>query len=63
MLPVGIAAPFLYLLTKPKLTSPVQIPSKYSRPGYYPTSYSVRYDNHNKAYVLALGGLKHWGAK
>ena len=52
-----------YLLTKPNLTSPVKTPAHYSRSGYYPTSYSVRYDKHSKAYVLALGGLKRWSAK
>lgn len=52
-----------YLNTKPNLTLPVKTPAQYSRPGYYPTSYSVRYDKHSKAYVVALSGLKHWGKK
>jgi len=52
-----------YLQTRPNVTLPVKVPAQYSRPGYYPTSYSVRYDKHDKVYVLALGGMKHWAAK
>jgi hypothetical protein len=52
-----------YLLTKPNLSSPVQTPAQYSRTGYYPTNYSVRYDKQSNAYVVALGSLKHWSAK
>jgi hypothetical protein len=52
-----------YLNTKPDLTLPVKTPAQYSRPGYYPTRYSVRYDKHSKGYVVALDGLKHWSGK
>jgi hypothetical protein len=52
-----------YLNTKPNLTLPVKTPAQYSRPGYYPTKYGVRYDKHSKTYVVALGGFKHWGKK
>ena len=52
-----------YLNTKPDLTLPVKTPTQYSRPGYYPARYSVRYDKHSNAYVVALGGLKHWDKK
>ncbi len=49
-----------YLNTRPNLTFPVKAPAQYSRRGYYPTHYSVRYDKHSRAYIAALGGLKHW---
>lgn len=49
-----------YLNTKPNLSLPVKTPAQYSRTGYYPTRYSVRYDEHSKTYLLALEGLKHW---
>lgn len=52
-----------YLLKNPNLNLPVKTPAQYSRPGYYPTTYGVRYDKPSKAYVLALGGLKHWDGK
>lgn len=52
-----------FLMTKPDLTLAVKAPAQYSRPGYYPTSYSVKYDKHDKAYVIALRALKHWSGK
>jgi hypothetical protein len=52
-----------YLNTKPDLALPVKTPVQYSRPGYYPTSYSVKYDKGSKAYLLALDGLKRWSKK
>jgi hypothetical protein len=52
-----------YFNTKPNLSLPVKTPAQYSRPGYYPTRYSVRHDANSKAYLVALDGLKHWGKK
>jgi hypothetical protein len=52
-----------YLNTKPNLTLPVKTPAQYSHSGYYPTSYSVRYDKHSKTYLVAIEGLKHWSRK
>jgi len=52
-----------YLKTKPSLSVPVKTPAQYSRPGYYPTRYSVRYDKHSKAYLVVLDGLKPWNGK
>jgi hypothetical protein len=49
-----------FLQTKPNFYGPVKIPAKYSRPGYYPTSYSVKYDGGRHAYVIEIAGLKHW---
>ena len=46
-----------YLLAKPNVTEPLKLPAKYSRPGYYPTRYSVRYDQEKKEYTVALEGM------
>ena len=52
-----------YLMTNSDLSLPVKTPAQYSRSGYYPTSYSVKYDKRSKTYVIALGGLKRWSGK
>jgi hypothetical protein len=49
-----------FLESKPDITMPVKTPAHYSVSGYYPTSYSVRYDAGRKTYMVALGKLKHW---
>lgn len=46
-----------YLLTKPQVSEPLKLPAKYSKPGYYPTRYSVRYDQVKKEYTVALEGM------
>lgn len=51
-----------FLLSKPNVTWPVRTPAQYSRPGYYPASYTVRYEPGRKAYMLELGVLERWGA-
>lgn len=49
-----------HLKTNPDATMPVKTPDHYSSPGYYPTSYSVKYDSSNKRYLVGIGGLKAW---
>lgn len=49
-----------FLLTKPNFSGPVRVPAEFSRSGYYPTSYSVRYDGGRHAYVIEIADLKHW---
>jgi len=49
-----------FLLTKPNVTLPVTTPERYSFRGHYPTSYSIRYDAHEQAYFVELGGFKRW---
>jgi hypothetical protein len=49
-----------FLETKPDATIPVKTPAKYSEPGYYPTSYTVRFDATADRYLIQLGGLKAW---
>jgi hypothetical protein len=49
-----------FLKTKPDEKMPVKTPVHYSSPGYYPTTYSVRYDAGNDRYIVELGALKAW---
>jgi hypothetical protein len=46
-----------FLESKPDFTAPVPAAARYDRPGYYPTSYSVRWDAGAKEYRVALTGL------
>lgn len=47
-----------YLLTKPSVTAPIKQPRKVHKPGfYYPSSYSVRYDEVRREYTIALEGF------
>jgi hypothetical protein len=50
-----------FFLTQPNVTLPVKTPARYSVFGYYPTRYNVRYEAREHAYLVELGGLKHWG--
>lgn len=43
--------------TKLSLTEYIKLPQKYSKPGYYPTKYSTRYDADKKEYTVALEGM------
>jgi hypothetical protein len=46
-----------FLEAKTDVTEIIKLPSRYARPGYYPTRYSVRYDRARKEYSIALEGL------
>ena len=46
-----------YLESKPDIDLPLRIPAAYAEDGYYPTSYSIRYDEARKEYTIALEGL------
>lgn len=46
-----------FLETKPNLTVPVKQPAKFEKPGYYPTTYTVKYDPQTREYSVALLGL------
>lgn len=46
-----------WLLTRARIDQPVAQPQIYPRSGYYPTTYSVRFDDHTGEYVVELGGL------
>lgn len=47
-----------YLLSKPNVTDSLKLPTVYPSTGYYPTTYSVRYNATTSEYIVALGGLK-----
>lgn len=49
-----------FLLSRPNVTYRIPTPKKYSFPGYYPTTYSVRYDTAHQSYVIELAGFKHF---
>jgi hypothetical protein len=46
-----------YLASKPNTRTPVKVSRGVSRDGYYPDSYSVRYDAARQEYSIALEGL------
>jgi hypothetical protein len=47
-----------FLESKPAVAvAALKLPSKYSTPGLYPTSYKVGYDSNSKEWVIALSGL------
>jgi hypothetical protein len=46
-----------FLESKPNLSVPIKQATKVEKPGYYPTSYSVKYDPQTREYSVALEGL------
>lgn len=47
-----------WLLTRPTLDQqPLKQPQAYQKKAYYPTTYSVRFDDQAKEYVVALNGM------
>lgn len=46
-----------YLESKPDATVPLKVPKQYASTGYYPTSYSIRYDPKRKEYTVALEAM------
>src|SRR5919112_1098474 len=47
-----------WLLTKPTLEQqPLKQPQAYQKKAYYPTTYSGRFDEQAKEYVIAVGGM------
>lgn len=49
-----------WLLTKASVRQDIKQPAAYQRAGYFPTVYSVRFDDSAKEYVITLGGMvKH----
>jgi hypothetical protein len=47
-----------FLETKPNFTTPVPVAQTYATPGYYTSSYSIRWDEAAREYRVALGGLQ-----
>jgi hypothetical protein len=46
-----------YLATKPNFSTPVKTPAIYEKPGFYPTRYSISFDEKRREYTVALDGL------
>ncbi len=47
-----------FLASKPDLTRPVPQPAAFSRAGWYPTTWSVRWDEGRREYLVMLDGLE-----
>jgi hypothetical protein len=48
-----------FLDTHPSVTRTIKLPAQYSTPGYYPTSYELRYDDSSKEFTVSLGDFVH----
>lgn len=46
-----------FLLTKPNVTAPVKQPAAVQFDGYYPTEYTIRYDQPTNEYVISIGDM------
>jgi hypothetical protein len=46
-----------YLETRPDFTAELKQPALFAKSGYYPTSYSVRFDPDKHEYIVSLDGL------
>jgi hypothetical protein len=47
-----------WLLTHPTLQENIKEPTAYQHDGYYPTTYSVHFDEAAQEYWITLGGLR-----
>jgi len=43
-----------FLLSKPRICSPIKIPVAFETAGYYPTKYCIRYNHYRKMYKVSL---------
>ena len=46
-----------YLESHPNLTEQLKLPQAYQKSGYYPTTYTVRYNASSKEYMVTLGNM------
>ncbi|MFF0816169.1 DUF5602 domain-containing protein [Rhodococcus sp. NPDC003318] len=46
-----------WMLTKQSVDEAVAQPEKWAKSGYYPTTYTVRFDDSTSEYVIELGGM------
>jgi hypothetical protein len=51
-------ASLAYLRSKPSFSAPVTRPASYTKPGAYPSAYSVKYDAARKVYEVTLTDFK-----
>ncbi len=54
---IALGTPNSYLISQQSLTRPIGIPSKYPVSGYFPTTYTIRYNSTRQTYVMALGNF------
>lgn len=47
-----------YIESKPNISIPLKVPQSYAIAGYYPTTYSILYDEQRKEHTIALEGMK-----
>jgi hypothetical protein len=47
-----------FLETHREETRSIKLPTAYARGGYYPTSYTVKYDPARREYTVTLGALR-----
>jgi len=47
-----------FLDSRPDLTAPIPVPARHAQPGYYPSSYRIRWDEDAKEYRVALSGFE-----
>jgi hypothetical protein len=48
-----------YLETRPSVIEPVKVPKTYTKHGYYPTRYGIKYDANQGEYQISLEGLEY----
>lgn len=46
-----------FLESRQSVTEYIKLPARYSKPGYYPTRYSVKHDPKTKEYTVSLEGM------
>jgi hypothetical protein len=46
-----------YFKSKPNSSEPIKQPKAFQVSGYYPTSYSVKYDENSKEYIVSMNDL------
>jgi hypothetical protein len=51
-------ASLAYLKSKPSFSAPVARPASYTKPGAYPSAYSIKYDSARNVYEVTLAELK-----
>ncbi len=54
---ISLGTPNTFLMSKQSLTNPIGVPAKYPKSGYFPTTYTIRYNASRKTYIMALGGF------
>lgn len=48
-----------YFQTQPDFSQPIKQPNKYRKPGYYPKSYSIKYNLNRAEYTVSLDDITY----